>query len=149
MFLEAALDLCLPASASSACLEVSDPVATLAGLEASAPAPLMEMDTLVSALALELDSQVSSREAPLSDQAAREAHLDPLALAREQAPEAAALSYQGHRAPEAFSADPPTLPGAASKALAPMVLAETTVVSTVDIPITAMAMIVLVWAATD
>lgn len=85
---------------------------------------------------------------------AREADLQPLALAREQASETAALPFQvGRDFPrkpsEAFLAFLLQLPGVASKALALMVLAATTVVSTVDIPITAMAMMVLVWAATD
>lgn len=97
-------------------------------------------------------------EAALSDQtmetpaSAREADLDPVALAMEQASEAAAPPYQVHRdvpcrAQEALPADPPTVRGAPSKALAPMVLAAITVVTTVDSPVSAMAMMVLVWAA--
>lgn len=110
----------------------------------------------------ELDSPASSQEADrqttFSDQAveasAREADLYPLALAREQAPEAASLPYQVYRdfprrAPEAFLAFLLPLSGESRKALAPIVLVATTVVSTVDIRITAMAMMVLVWAATD
>lgn len=151
MPLEATLDL-YPQASASARLEVSDPAATLAGLEASALDPFMA-DTSVSALALtQLDSPASSQEVALSDQAAREAHLAPLAPAREQAPEAAAMSYQVHRAPEAFPADPLPLSGAARKALAPMALAETSVVTTMDFLLMAMAMAMtaLVWAtATD
>lgn len=87
-------------------------------------------------------------EAPTS---AWEAYLDPLALAREQASEAAALPDRGHRdvpprVPEAFQADPLTLCGAVPKVSAPMVLAAT-MVFTVDFPITATATMVLVWAA--
>lgn len=89
----------------------------------------------------------------VSDQAveapARESDLDPLALAREQASEAAYLPCQVCRAPVAFQADPLPLPGAASKALDPMVLAATTSV-TVDFLITATVTMALVWAvATD
>lgn len=79
----------------------------------------------------------------------READLDPLALAREQASEAAALPCQVCKAPEAFQADPLPLTGALCKALAPMVLAATTVVTTVDFPVTvtATATMHLAWAA--
>lgn len=149
----ATTELDLPTSDYMACLEVPDTEATLACLEASAPAPLVEVETMVSALALaELDSPASPREAhhqtTVSDQTteapAWEADLDPLALAREQASVAAALPGQVRR--EAFQADSLPFPLAASKVLDPMVSAETTVV-TVDILITATVTMVLVWAA--
>lgn len=115
------------------------------------------METSVSALPLtELDSAAPSREADrqatvwdwAAEAPAREADLDRLALARQQAPEAAALPHQVHRdsprrTSEAFPADSLPLSGAAHKVLA------ATTVFTVDFPITAMATMVLVWAATD
>lgn len=121
---------------------------------------VMEVETSVSALPLaELGSAAFYREAErqptFSDQAvdtpARDPDLDPLALARVQASEAAALPYRVYRDspcrdPEAFPAHSLPLSGAASKSLAPMVLAATTVF-TVDFPITASATMVLVWAA--
>lgn len=116
-------------------LEVS---ATLAGLEASAPGPLMQVETSVSVLPpaepdLAVPSPDAERQAALSGQAVEasaQADLDPLALAPEQVPEAAALSYQVHmdsprRAPEALPADTIPLSGAARRDLAPMVSVAT------------------------
>lgn len=158
--LEAALELDPQTLGHPAGLEVLDSVATLPCLEASALVPFME--TPVSALSLvELDTPASFWEAELqaavSDQAmeappsAWEAYLDPLALAREQASEAAALPDRVHRdvparAPEAFQADPLTVYGVAHKASAPMFLAATTVFMA-DFLLTATATMVLVWAA--
>lgn len=45
--LEATLELDPPTSAPSVDLQVSDSAATLAGLEASAPAPLIQVETSV------------------------------------------------------------------------------------------------------
>lgn len=147
--LEAALQLDLPTSAPSADMESPD------------LAPLMEMDTSVSVLPPELDSSASPRYADLqaavsalaleAPASARQAYLDRLTLARELASEAALL-HRVHmdsprRAPEAFPAPSLPLPGAASKALAPMVLGATMVVTTVDFLITATVTMVLVWAA--
>lgn len=74
-----------------------------------------------------------------------------MALALEEVSEAMFLPLWVDRdlplsAPEAFPADPPTSSWVANKAQLPLVLVEATVVS-VDFPIMAMAMMLLVWAA--
>lgn len=62
--LEPPTELVLPISASSARQEVSDSAVTFPRLEASAPAPLVDQETLVSVQALaELDPPAFSREA--------------------------------------------------------------------------------------
>lgn len=151
--LEAALELDHPASVPSAGLKVPASVAS-PSLEVQTSAPFMEVETLVPALSLaHMDSTASSmdpeRQAAFSEAAvalppapAREADLDPLALAWEEALEAAVLPSEvdkdlSSKAPEAFTVHTIPLSGASHKAQAPLVLAAATV--DMDFPVTATA----------
>lgn len=112
--------------------------------------PLADMDSTASSLDPECQAAFSEPAVALAPAPAREADLDHLALAWEEAPEAAVLPSEvdkdlSRKAPEAFTVDTLPLSGASHKAQAPLVLVAATVV--MDFPVTATATMLLVWAA--
>lgn len=148
-------------SAPSVCLQVELEASSvlLADLDPTATAALLDKTVVPAVLAQAVFRVVSHRAVVravpyqavvLEDSvSALEAELEFLALASEEVPEAVLLPLGVDRdlplpAPETFPADPPSW--AANKAQVRLALAAATVAS-VDFPIMATAMTLLVWAA--